>query len=132
MLVNEAIDLERDETLQAEVFQYRNMRRTLAEKAEVLGRLCHEFEDMQHDMRNSLKALSAANAFKRIKPHVQYEVAIDDTLPVNARLTRINKMNDPWAEGLLRLPGLAITRAYIWQYCAYVICVHWMHRTGMP
>jgi hypothetical protein len=31
VLVNEAIDLERDETLWAEVFRYRNMRRTLAE-----------------------------------------------------------------------------------------------------
>jgi hypothetical protein len=39
-----------------------------------------------------------------------------------------------WAERwhLLRLAGLAITRAYIWQYCAYMICVHWMPRTGVP
>jgi hypothetical protein len=36
MLVNEAIDLERDETLRAEVLRYRNVRRTLAKKAEVL------------------------------------------------------------------------------------------------
>jgi hypothetical protein len=35
----------------------------------------------------------------------------------------------PW---LLRLAGLAIIRAYIWQYCAYVIRVHWMHRAGTP
>jgi hypothetical protein len=33
---------------------------------------------------------------------------------------------------LLRLAGLAITRTYIWQYCAYVICVHWMPWTGVP
>jgi Endonuclease-reverse transcriptase len=33
---------------------------------------------------------------------------------------------------LSRFVGLAIIRAYIWQYCAYVIRVHWMHRTGMP
>jgi hypothetical protein len=32
---------------------------------------------------------------------------------------------------LSRFVGLAITRAYIWQYCAYVIRVHWMPRTGM-
>ena len=50
MLVNEAIDLERDETLRAEVFRYRNVRRTLAEKAEVLGRLRREFEDTQRDL----------------------------------------------------------------------------------
>jgi hypothetical protein len=37
MLVNEAIDLERDETLWAEVFRYRNVRCMLAEKVEVLG-----------------------------------------------------------------------------------------------
>jgi hypothetical protein len=103
MLVNEAIDLERDETLWAEVFRYRNVRRMLTEKAEVLGQLCCEFEDTQRDLRDSLKALSSANTFKRIKPRVQYEVAIDDTLPVNARLTRIDKMNDPWAEGLCKV-----------------------------
>jgi RNase H-like domain found in reverse transcriptase/Reverse transcriptase (RNA-dependent DNA polymerase) len=33
---------------------------------------------------------------------------------------------------MLRFVGLAITRAYIWQYCAYVIRVHWMPQTGMP
>jgi hypothetical protein len=99
MLVNEAIDLKRDETLRAEVFRYRNVRHTLAEKAEVLGRLHHEFKDTQRDLRDSLKALSSANAFKRIEPCVQYEVAIDDTLPVDTRLAGINKMNDPWAEG---------------------------------
>ena len=31
---------------------------------------------------------------------------------------------------VLRLAGLAIIRAYIWQYCAYVIRVHWMPQTG--
>jgi hypothetical protein len=50
MLVNEAIDLERDETLRAKVFRYRNVRRTLTEKAEVLRRLRREFEDMQRDL----------------------------------------------------------------------------------
>ena len=72
---------------------------TLAEKAEVLGRLRREFEDTQCDLQDSLKALSHANTFKRIEPRVQYEVAIDDTLPVDERLTGIDKMNDPWAEG---------------------------------
>jgi hypothetical protein len=114
MLVNEAIDLERDETLRAEVFQYQNVRHTLTKKVEVLGWLRREFEDMQRDLRDSLKALSAANAFKRIEPCVQYEVAIDDTLPVDERLARIDKMNDPWAEGL----------------CEVNIKCLWCHRLG--
>jgi Chromo (CHRromatin Organisation MOdifier) domain len=33
---------------------------------------------------------------------------------------------------MLWLAGLSIIRAYIWQYCAYVICIHWMPRTGVP
>jgi Integrase zinc binding domain len=33
---------------------------------------------------------------------------------------------------MLRLAGLSIARAYIWQYCTYVILVHWMPRTGTP
>jgi hypothetical protein len=33
---------------------------------------------------------------------------------------------------MLRSAGLAIIRAYIWHYCAYVIRVHWMPQTGMP
>jgi hypothetical protein len=33
---------------------------------------------------------------------------------------------------LSQFVGLAITHAYIWQYCAYVIRVHWMPQTGMP
>jgi hypothetical protein len=33
---------------------------------------------------------------------------------------------------LLRFVGLAIMRAYIWQYCAYVIRVHWMPWTRTP
>jgi hypothetical protein len=75
------------------------MRHTLAKKAKILRRLRREFKDTQCDLRDSLKTLSSANAFKRIEPCVQYKVAIDDTLPVDARLARINKMNDPWAEG---------------------------------
>jgi hypothetical protein len=99
MLVNEVIDLERDETLWAKVFRYRNMHCTLADKVEILGQLCRNFEDTQRNLRDSLKALLSANAFKRIKPRVQYEVAIDDTLLVDERLAGIDKMNDPWAEG---------------------------------
>jgi hypothetical protein len=114
MLINEAIDLERDETLWAEVFRYRNVRHTLAEKAEVLRQLRRKFKDMQCDLQDSLKALSSANAFKRIEPCVQYEVTIDDTLPVDARLAGIDKMNDPWAEGPCK---------------ANVKCL-WCHRLG--
>jgi Chromo (CHRromatin Organisation MOdifier) domain len=33
---------------------------------------------------------------------------------------------------MLRSAGLALIRTYIWHYCAYVIRVHWMPRTGMP
>jgi hypothetical protein len=41
--------------------------------------------------------------------------------------------NNRLEEGvMLRFAGLAIVRTYIWQYCAYVIQVHWMPRTGQP
>jgi hypothetical protein len=50
MLINEVIDLKRDETLWAEVFQYRNMRHTLTKKVEVLGRLRRDFEDTQRNL----------------------------------------------------------------------------------
>jgi hypothetical protein len=33
---------------------------------------------------------------------------------------------------MLRSAGLAITRAYIWHYCTYVIRVHWMPWTRRP
>jgi hypothetical protein len=46
----------------------------------------------------------------------------------SSSLSALSKVTLP----LLRLAGLAITRAYIWQYCAYVISVHWMPRTGVP
>jgi hypothetical protein len=36
MLVNKAIDLERDETLRAKVFRYRSVCCTLAKKVEIL------------------------------------------------------------------------------------------------
>jgi hypothetical protein len=32
---------------------------------------------------------------------------------------------------MLHSAELTLARAYIWQYCAYVIRVHWMPRTGM-
>jgi hypothetical protein len=99
MLVNEAIDLEKDVTLKAEVWRYRSARRALKKQAVHLGQLRRKFEDMQWELRDSLKALSRANAFKRLEPRIQYEVAINNDIPPQDRLDGIDKINDPWAEG---------------------------------
>ena len=100
MLVDEALDLEKDVTLKAEVWRYWSAHCTLKKQAAHLGQLHCKFEDAQWELQDSLKALLCVNAFKRLEPHIQYEVAIDDNIPPQDHLDRIDKINDPWAEGL--------------------------------
>jgi hypothetical protein len=100
MLINKALDLEKDVTLKAEVWRYQSACHTLKKQAVHLGQLRHKFEDAQWELRDSLKALLHANAFKRLKPCIQYEVAIDNNIPPQDCLDGIDKINDPWAEGL--------------------------------
>jgi hypothetical protein len=99
MLVDEALDLEKDVTLKAEVWPYWSARRALKKQATHLGQLHRKFEDAQWELWDSLKVLSRTNAFKRLEPCIQYKVAIDDNIPLQDRLDRIDKINDPWAEG---------------------------------
>jgi hypothetical protein len=99
MLVDEALDLEKDITLKAEVWRYRSARHALKKQAVHLGQLRRKFEDAQWELRDSLKALSRMNAFKRLELRIQYKVAIDDNILLQDRLDGIDKINDPWAEG---------------------------------
>jgi hypothetical protein len=50
MLVDEALDLEKDVTLKAKVWQYWSACRTLKKQAMHLGQLCRKFEDVQWEL----------------------------------------------------------------------------------
>jgi hypothetical protein len=50
MLVDEALDLEKDVTLKAEVWRYRSARRALKKQAAHLGQLRRKFEDAQWEL----------------------------------------------------------------------------------
>jgi hypothetical protein len=50
MLVDEALDLEKDITLKAEVWCYRSARRALKKQAAHLGQLRHKFKDAQWEL----------------------------------------------------------------------------------
>jgi hypothetical protein len=99
MLVDEALDLEKDVTLKAKVWRYWSAHRALKKQAVHLGQLRRKFEDAQWELQDSLKALSRTNTFKRLEPRIQYEVTINDNIPPQDHLDGIDKINDPWAEG---------------------------------
>jgi hypothetical protein len=50
MLVDEALNLEKDVTLKAEVWCYRSAHCTLKKQATHLGQLCCKFEDTQWEL----------------------------------------------------------------------------------
>jgi hypothetical protein len=64
MLVDEALDLEKDIMLKAKVWRYWSAHRALKKQAMHLGQLHRKFEDAQWELQDSLKVLSQANAFK--------------------------------------------------------------------
>jgi hypothetical protein len=71
-LVDWAVDQEEDDTLKAEVTHYRALDKRASHIANHIAALRADLEDVTKQRFKSVKALTDANAYYRIAPHVTY------------------------------------------------------------
>jgi hypothetical protein len=58
-----------------------------------------KFDEVNWDVYDSIKKLSAANAYTHIKPHMLYGVQSDDSLSHKDIQKELDQITDPWQQG---------------------------------
>jgi len=96
-LVDWAIDQEEDDTLKAEVICYRALNKRASRIANHIVALRTDLEDIAKQRFKSVKALTDANAYYRIAPHIIYSTPPLTHMTDNQVNHARNHFNDPWA-----------------------------------
>jgi hypothetical protein len=92
-----ALDQEEDNTLKAEVAQYRAMTKRASRIANHIAALREDLADITQQRFQSAKSLADANAYYRIAPRVIYSTPPLEHLTDNQVDHARNFFNDPWA-----------------------------------
>jgi hypothetical protein len=64
-----------------------------------MASLKQKFDEVNWDVYNSVKKLSAANAYTHIEPHTLYRVQPDDGLSNEDIQKGLDQITDPWQQG---------------------------------
>jgi hypothetical protein len=97
-LVDWALDQEEDDTLKAEVAQYRAMTKRASRIANHIAALREDLADITQQRFQSAKSLADANAYYHIAPRVIYSTPPLDQLTDNQVHHAHNFFDDPWAD----------------------------------
>jgi hypothetical protein len=98
-LINEALHMDGDVTLWAEVVRYRRAMAEVHSLASQLVSLKRKFDDARWDVQNSGKRLAMVDAYGRLKPHVLYGVQATDDITAEDIEYSIQQVMDPWEQG---------------------------------
>jgi hypothetical protein len=98
-LVNEALRMDGDVTLQAEVVRYRRAIAEVHSLASQLVSLKRKFDDVTWEVQNSGKRLAMADAYGRLKPHMLYGVQVTEDITDEDIQYGIQQVVDPWEQG---------------------------------
>jgi hypothetical protein len=98
-LINEALHMDRDVTLWAEVVRYRRAMAEVHSLASQLVSLKRKFDNATWDVQNSGKRLAMADAYGHLEPHILYGIQVTDDITAEDIEYGIQQVMDPWEQG---------------------------------
>jgi hypothetical protein len=98
-LINKALHMDRDVTLQAEVVRYQRAMAEVHSLTSQLVSMKRKFDDVMWDMQNSGKRLAMVDTYGRLEPHVLYRVQVTDDITAKDIEYSIQQVVDPWEQG---------------------------------
>jgi hypothetical protein len=97
-LVDHAVALEKDDTLRAEVIRYRALSTCIRNSALRVAEMQKDLFKLQKQRRDSLIALSEANAYNRLAPKVIFEDPPTNVMTTEEVRCGRDIFDDPWAD----------------------------------
>jgi hypothetical protein len=98
-LINEALHMDGDVTLRAEVVRYQRAMAEVHSLTSQLVSLKRKFDNAMWDVQNSGKRLAMVDAYGHLEPHILYRVQATDNITAKDIEYGIQQVVDPWEQG---------------------------------